>query len=246
MSRYFPTALLLLSCGWALQAEVLVGPFLPGTGNWNVLPSGGFEYGPQTIRTANSYAYKQDVFYLNALVSGAGTASTSPVAAEVGSLGALIQPGTFNGIGVALSYDGKLQVNVQYVLSAFIRRPTPDGSLAHIYIDNGGNQGDHQVFASAATSEWQFVWGVYSVSATGLTPRIVMDTKVGPNDVLYVDEFAATPLSQFHPPVAGVPEPAVTWSLLGMTLPAFLVRKWIRRALPGARASHAGKPGLAA
>lgn len=229
--RFSATALLLLSGGGVLQANVLVGPFIPGTGSWDTLPTGGFEYGPQAIRTSNGYAFKGDVFYLNALVSGAGTASTSSVAAEVGNFGALIQPGTFTGIGVGLSYDGKLipPGGEDYVLSAFIRRPTPGGSLAHIYIDNGDNPGDHKVDVLATTSEWQFVWGIYHYQGAGVTPRIVMDTKVTPSDVLYVDEFAFTPLSEFQLPVETVPEPAVTWSLLGMTIPAFLASKWIRR-----------------
>ena len=218
LTKISPLALLLASGGWVAHANAIVGPFNPGTGSWNVLPQGDFEFGPQAIRSSSNYQLRGDLFLL--VAAGSGTASTSPVAAQVGSLGAVIQPGTFTGSGIALSYDGRIPVNPgdQYVLSAFIRRPTPDGSAAHIYIDNGNNPGDHQTFTLPNTSQWQFVWDVYTMPAggTGITPRVVLDFNVNPNDVVYVDQFAYTPLSQFQPP--SVPEPG-TLSLLGLTLP---------------------------
>jgi hypothetical protein len=242
MNRHFPgkltrclLPLMLAAGGSALRADVLTGPFQPGTGSWDTMPAGSFESGPGPLRSSTSYSLAGDMFLLRSIGSS-GTASTEYAAAQAGSLGAVIHPGTFSGSGIALSYDGAFSVGAgtQYVLSAFIRRPSPGGSLAHIYIDNGDNAGDYSVNTSAATDGWQFVWGVYTAPQhTGVTPRVVVDFQVSPTDVVYVDEFAFTPLADFQPPVQAVPEPAVTWSLLGMTLPALLARKWIRRAQRG-------------
>ncbi|HTH50001.1 MAG TPA: hypothetical protein VMB21_20980 [Candidatus Limnocylindria bacterium] len=163
----------------------------------------------------------------------------------------MIQPGSFTGAGIALTYNVKVPLpqDTPYVVSAFIRRPLSEGSLAHIYLD-GGQTGHFDGFSavntSAATTDWQFVWGVFeSPHDTTISPRIVLDFNVANSDVVYVDQFALTPYSQFITPDSlqpdqepgaiamgtgpVVPEPAVTWSLLGMTLPAFVVSKWIRR-----------------
>lgn len=175
--------------------------------------------------------------------TASGHAFTDPVAAQVGTLGAVIQPSPFTGPGIALTYDASIPLlsDTPYVLSAFIRRPLAEGSLAHIYLDGGLGLPSTPVNTSATTGEWQFVWGVFETPNNNrtLTPRIVLDFNVGTNDIVYVDQFALTPYSLFTTPISlepdqepgatVVPEPAITWSLLGMTIPALLAGKWIQR-----------------
>ena len=202
---------LLSAAVFSAQADVLLGPFQPGTGSWTTVPQGDFEFGPQAIPAIASYS-GSGTMVLILSAGSSGNASTDPLAAQGGSLGGIIRPNAFVGPGIALAYNGVVQVNagVSYVLSAFVRRPTPEASQANVYLDLWDVPGDLKVETSANTSGWQFVWGTYTpVSNTQISARVVVDFNVGLNDVVYVDSLALTPASHFQPPSIAVPKPSV-------------------------------------
>ena len=189
------------------NSYTLSGPFTPGSGNWTPVPGGDFELGPSNLPVNATYGPLTGDMELFESVGSSGTAQRSALAAYNGSMGVDIKPGAFNGSGIAVTYYKLISVPAgqSVVLSGFIKRLHPVGSAAKVYLDFWGVPGSFAVPVSTNTSDWQFVYGVFTpapggVGSVNIGARIGVDGNVTPNDEIYADDLAVTPLSQFVPP----------------------------------------------
>ena len=182
------------------------GPFVRGSGHWNTVPNGDFESGATNL-PISGYTGAGNQFLLVSTGSS-GTASINQRAAEYGQYGVEIDPGHFSGSGLAVTYNGifHLTPGHVYVLSAFVRRPNPEASLAHIYLDLWAPPGI-AVPSTNSTADWQFIYGTFTATTAPVTTRAIVDFNVNVSDVAYFDEIAITPVEEFVPPTTG-PAPA--------------------------------------
>lgn len=185
-----------------LAQQALVEPFRPGSGSWTVVQDGSFEIPRGDLVSGTGYTMNGRWQLVLANGSG-GTARIDGTAAARGTNGVVIQPGAFNGPGVALTLGATIHLpaGVPHVLSAWVRRPNPANSKATLYLDLWDIPGDIQVTIPARPG-WQFVYGTFTPNGSPVGIRAVIDGNVQPTDELQVDELAITPLAQFHPPEA--------------------------------------------
>lgn len=188
-------------------AEVVLGPFRPGTGSWTTVSQGSFEplaEGPLPVR--NDYTLTGS-YYLFASLPASGSASVTAAAAYGGAKGVHVIPGTFGGPGIALTLGQTIPVTPgsRYVLSAFIRIPNTTGT-GTIHLDLWDSPNNIIPTASKATDQWQFVYGTFTAASTVVGARAIVDGNVSSLDAFFVDELAITPESQFLLPV---PEPTI-------------------------------------
>jgi hypothetical protein len=202
MTKLFQSALV-LSCALGSQAGVLVGPFVPGTGIWDVLANGGFESGGLSFWTP--------------VIPANGTVTATTAARYGGVYGAEFTPAhNFSGPGFGIAHDAvSVVAGETYVLSGFVKAPTVlSAGGPQFYLDLNDVVNDPGARAMAATPGWQFVWDEWTATFTGnVTPRVVEDGTVLTTDLGYFDDIALTLKSRFVPPTA-VPEPGA-WGLLG-------------------------------
>lgn len=192
--------------------NVLVGPFVPGSGSWTRLPNGGFETGD----LSGEAGYRE-----NEPFPGMGTVQVHGGAAYAGAFGAtLTSLGAFQGPGITLEYRSgfNLLPSTVYVVSAFLRVHSQTSTNARIYLDLWDVPGDPAILADRTTTDWQFVWGLFdSRNTTWVGFRVVADSYLQEGDSVDIDEIAITPLESFQlpsftdgrplPPVAPIPPP---------------------------------------
>jgi hypothetical protein len=184
------TALLLTARGYS---QVLRGPFVPGSGQYSIIPGGDFETGDMA-GWADSAGGQPGAF------------TATKAAAFAGGYGA---QSTVTTSGVGAGFGAGRLVEVQpgqtYILSAFFITEHVRGRL---YVDlgdvsfephmgtSGGVGGDPQV------AQWQFAYAAFTVPADvlGVRVRLSHDSVFTPGDYGYVDDVAITPVAQFRLP----------------------------------------------
>ena len=183
------------------ETFIMLGPFVPGSGRWNIVRDGDFETGPREIPFSPGWTGEDKLTFPNPN-GKSGTAQISSEAACYGGYGAEIRPGTFKGAGVAITYNGIycLKPGREYILSGFIKRPHSDNSRAHVYFDLWLQRNPLLVSSTNLTTEWQFVYGAFTASNDPVTARATIDSEVAETDVSYFDELAITPIEDFVPP----------------------------------------------
>jgi hypothetical protein len=180
--------------------QALAGPFRPDSGSWTVVKDGSFEMPRGDLVSRVGYTLN-GTWQLVLAAGSSGAARIDGGAAARGTNGVGIQPGTFNGPGIALTLGSAitLPAGVPHVLSGWVRRPSPANSKATMYLDLWDIPGDIQVSIPPRPG-WQFVYGTFTPSGIPVGIRAVIDGTVQPTDTLEVDEMAITPLSSFQPP----------------------------------------------
>ena len=188
--------------------HALVGPFVSGAKGWTPVPGGDFETGSTNLPVNFTYGPLIGDIELFVSAGASGSAQRSAPAAFSGSAGIDVKPGPFTGAGIAVTYYKTISVQPgqSVVLSAFVKRLHPAASKAEIALDFWGAPGSVSIPVPATTSEWQFVYGVYTALAgapINIGARLNIDGVVTPDDEVYIDELSVTPLSQFVPPRQG-------------------------------------------
>lgn len=193
----------------SVDSHALVGSFLSAAQGWTLVPGGDFETGPTNLPVNFTYGPLVGDMELFVSAGASGTAQRSPLAAFNGNGGVDVKPGRFTGPGIALTYYKTLTYSPgqSLVLSAFVKRLKPAGSKASVALDFWGAPGTASIPVPATTSEWQFVYGIFTVPTLGgpitVGARVNIDGDVTPDDEIYVDDLSVTPLSQFVPPRRG-------------------------------------------
>lgn len=165
----------------------LAGPFLPGTGNWTVVPNGGFEMGDLSEWTRRS--------------TPSGGFEASDDQAAVGAQAAKAVASAIGGEGFTLESTPVAVVEGrQYVLSGFFH--AEDVSSGKLYIDLTDAPFEVNVLSESGLPGWQFAWGTFTVTDEfeSVIVRTVRGGPVTAGEHGYFDEIAVTPASQFLPP----------------------------------------------
>jgi len=191
----------LLAAPLAFSATFLTGPFVPGSGNYTLVPNGDFESDirPTWIHFANDH----DGNFINTTEQAyAGNQSAKAVPEE-----------NFTGYGWAEYQVAPLIEGERYVLSGFFLRT----HLPALYIDMFDIFDDPEVRPPVNPDEWQFGYKEFIAPPGTLGIRLVFDggppgsgeeVEVTPNDTGYLDNIAITLASEFVPPtVAPKPVP---------------------------------------
>ena len=197
-------------------AAVMQGPFLEGSGNWNLLPNGGFEQG-DTSSWVSSWASHLGIIQVTSSYAYSGAYSAS-----------LIPKISFEGAGFSLGHPVSVTGGSSYVLSGFFN--TSLMTSGQLYLDLNDIAGDISVGSpelELGVDEWQFVWGVTTIPANinTVSVRMVRDGVTVAGEEAFIDEVALTPLADFIPP-SQVPVPGSVWLLgSGIAGLVFLRRK---------------------
>lgn len=186
-----------------LSAAVINGPFVPGSGDWTLLPNGDFELG------------NIDHFHIQQGGPGIDNSiSVDGIAPFAGSYSGVL---SFNGgqayWAFAISGAAKtLPLGGNYVLSGFVRAAVSDSRNTG-RMDRFGDVGSESYF-DTGNKEWQFVYEEFTNDAGFWYPRFVYSSlslihPMTVGDKLYIDEFALTPAHLFKAPTVratGVPD----------------------------------------
>lgn len=186
-----PAALLSIAPLAASAGGVLVGPFVPETGHWTVVPDGGFEVGDM-----GGWG----------LIAERGQFGATTAEAAVGRYSAIGQAyAQFDGYGFAAATEAATKPGHTYVLSGFVKAPTARRGT-NFYIDLNDIPGEVNIGPDYGIAEWQFVWAeTPPLEANSVVVRLVVDGTVGVDDVAYFDEIALTPSDEFQPPTVQPP-----------------------------------------
>jgi hypothetical protein len=199
-------------------ADSLLGPFVPGTGQWDTWGTiGSFEPGP-----GGSWQRYSSRDNTGVAVGGADVNTDDPI---VGAWSAFIvcSNPTFGvpnmGVSGSRTYTIPADSSTdEFVLSGFIERREGTSTTANfgLHVSQTGNF-DHTALSIPGTSTTQFVWTGFTVTpGSDVVVSWSMDGTCVPGDFAYFDEIALTPLSEFVLPTP-VPEP-VTTTLAGAVL----------------------------
>lgn len=195
-----------------IQGGVLTGPFAPGSGSWTVLPGGDFDAGPHELPINTRYDPLKGDMELFRSLGASASAFRSKSAAFRGSKGVDLQPGTFQGAGVAVTYYDLYPVppGDSVVLSVLVRRANPSASKAKVFLDFWDAPGTTRIEARLQKAEWQMLQATYTAPKDGgpvlLGARVGVDGEVTPDDRILIDELAITPSSGFVPPKTVSPD----------------------------------------
>lgn len=179
----------------AARAGIVLNP-APGTGQYDLLPNGGFETGtmadwPDQLPNGNA---------------GLGEFVASTAMPFAGNFSAQAVPTvSFSGPGFAEITDPlPVTVGETYVLSAFFN--TSDLTSGNLYVDTAGWGVNLQILPQTGLSGWQFLWADFTAPISTARFRLVRDGAVETGQYGYIDDVALTPVQDFVAPSA-VPEP---------------------------------------
>ncbi len=200
------------------NASVVQGPFVAGSGSWELVPNGNFEVG-DISHWVNAETYNRGYFDASSEYSYQGNYSV-----------AVIPSISFNGPGFAVGQNVSVNPDQLYVLSGFFN--TAFMTSGYVYLDLTDIKGDINVGIDleAGLKDWQFAWGTITIPAgvSTVNIRMVRDGETVANEIAYIDEIALTPLSNFAPP-SQVPIPATIW-LLGSGLGFIIAQRRLKKA----------------
>ncbi|MEA2709960.1 MAG: hypothetical protein QOF78_2561, partial [Phycisphaerales bacterium] len=173
------------------RADVLVNPVV-GTGNYALLPNGGFEAGLTNWNIEAQYHPGDYVASQDISIAGSWVAKSVP--------------GTsFSGYGFTRGQLYPFVGGQQYVISGYIdasRAAPSDNSYVDAFFSFVPGS---QAVAVSGEPRLQFVYSTFTAPSTqSHWVRLVRDNNVDVGHYTYFDEIAVTPASQFVPP-SGTP-----------------------------------------
>jgi len=197
----------------SLQATVIVGPFSPGTGNWNTVVNGGFESGLATWGN---------------IIPSKGTFDVSNSLSFLGSYSAKCTPAyNFDGPGYGIAETIAVTPGQTYVLSGFFNQGNMTSGA--VYLDFNDVYFEVPVYLPISTqiqTQWQFIYETVTIptNVSSVCLRLVHDGAVRTGQYVYVDEIALTPINQFNP-IMIVPEPSSVLLCLVIGLIALILKR---------------------
>lgn len=197
------------------RGGALVGDLTPGTGTWDVLPGGDFEAGPHPLPVNTLYGPLIGDMELFQSLGASATAFRTNTAARSGNRGVDLQLGTFQGAGVGVTYYAlhPVKSGSSVVLSAWVRRVNPATSKGRVFLDFWDAPGTARILAKTNVAGWQFLYAVFTAPPGSGTvqvgARVGVDGDVTPEDRIFIDELAITPLDRFSPPQSAASSPAL-------------------------------------
>ncbi len=195
-----PTGALFVSISAVTNAAGgwLPGPFVPGSGSYELVPGGDFESGSAGWVLEGSYFGTWDTSVqqtANGVYSAKGTAANQS-----------------DYYGFAWRrHDVPVIGGETYVLSAFFYRP--QGEDYWLYLDFDDVSWDIFLHSQQAFGdEWQFRWGEVTIppDVSSVTVRLVMDTNLDVGDVGFIDDASLTPVNDFVPPQSLASGPTIS------------------------------------
>jgi len=185
-----------------LSAETLVGPFLPDSGHYTVVPGGDFE-------SAKSVSSEGWTGYFSFTGSAVFQISSELPYHGTNSLKSLVRIVTSqsNPQFQSLQRTVDLRERESYVLSAFFHTAAMSGSmyvdLADARFEPRGAGTIDPVRAEGGIHAWQFSWAIFTIpsSVTNVIVRLKHEGFSRVGEYGYVDDIAVTPLQEFVPPV---------------------------------------------